>query len=226
MKGIFNKYKKNLLLIFIILIIIGFYSTGLHENIGLENIQRNLSWLKMYKASHSLFFVSIFCGIYILLTSLSIPGTIVLTLLSGSLFGVIMGTLLVLSSSTIGGSIAFLLSRYILRNTVSAHFSKQYLKINKRFQQRGITYLFTLRLIPISPFVLINLIMGLTRISWWTFMWVTFLGMLPGTFIYVLAGREISRIENVSDILTPPILISLTLIGFFPIILRKMMAYQ
>lgn len=208
------------------MIIIGFFSTGLHEYVGLENIQRNLSWLKTYKSRHTYFFISIYCGIYILLTSLSIPGTIVLTLLSGSLFGVIMGTVLVLSSGTIGGSIAFLLSRYIFRETVSAHFSKQYLRINKRFQERGITYLFTLRLIPISPFVLINLIMGLTRISWWTFMWVTFLGMLPGTFIYVLAGREISRIENASDILTPPILISLTLIGVIPIVLRKIIANQ
>lgn len=165
--------------------------------------------------------VGLFLGVYIFLTSLSIPGAIVLTLLAGAIFGVGNGTLLVSVASTAGASIAFLMSRYLFRESMMKKFERKLRKINRKLEQNGNLYLFTLRLIPVSPYVVVNILMGLTSVRLWTFIWITFLGMLPGNMIYVFAGRKIADIRSASEILTWPIILSLTLIGILPLVTTK-----
>lgn len=205
--------------------ITAFYLTGAHHYLTLENIQRNLSELKALNESRPVYFFCLFFGIYLLLASLSIPGTIVLTLLSGTIFGAFAGTFFVLVICTIGSAMAFLMSRYLFRDIVARRFSRQYTNFEAHFKERGLGYLFVMRLIPVSPYVLINLLMGLTNIKLWPFMWITFVGMMPGTFVYVLAGKELSKIKSPSDILTPPIILSLTALALLPFVLRKAVSF-
>jgi uncharacterized membrane protein YdjX (TVP38/TMEM64 family) len=213
--------KTKITFFFVILLVIaGFYFFDADKFLSLENVQTNIERIKILFEESPFFVISLFSGIYILMTSFSIPGSIVLTLLSGSIFGVLRGALLVTLCGAIGASLAFLMSRYIFRDTVLNHFKEKFEKLNKKLNDDGISYLLTMRLIPVSPFVIINLLMGVTTIRLWTFAWTTFVGMLPGAFIYVYAGRKIAQISSPSEILTWPIIIVLSLLGLMPLIIK------
>lgn len=216
--------KRIWLVLIILSLISAFYLSGAYQHFSLENIQHHLKDLKEFKQQQPVYFFTLYFGIYFLLTALSIPGTIVLTLLSGAIFGVIPGTIFAVCASTLGASMSFLTSRYLFRDYIRHKYSRRFHKFNSAFEEKGLSYLFTLRLIPVSPFVFINLMMGLTTIRLFTFIWVTFVGMLPGTFVYVLAGKEISKINEPSDILTWPIILSLTLIGLLPFVIKKVLS--
>lgn len=214
--------KRIWLVLIILSLISAFYLSGAYQHFSLENIQHHLKDLKEFKQQQPVYFFTLYFGIYFLLTALSIPGTIVLTLLSGAIFGVIPGTFFAVTASTTGAAVSFLISRYLFQDYIRKKYTHRFHRFNSRFHEKGILYLFILRLIPVSPFVFINLMMGLTTIRLLTFIWVTFIGMFPGTFVYVLAGREISAIRKPSDILTWPIILSLTAIGALPFVLKKL----
>ena len=218
-----KKIKLVFVIIFVVAVIL-FYATGTHEQLDLSHIQKNLDSIRTFHQKNPYTMMLLFMSAYIAITAMSIPGAIVLTLLSGAVFGVWKGTLLVSLASTIGATIAFLMSRYLFRESMLKKFENQMVTINRKIKENGNHYLFTMRLIPISPFVVINLMMGLTHVSTWSFIWITFVGMFPGNLVYVYAGRKIAQIKTPSEILTWPIILTLTLLGVLPLILKKFLS--
>jgi uncharacterized membrane protein YdjX (TVP38/TMEM64 family) len=206
--------------------IVAFYSFGWNEHLHLEDVQNNLEKIRDFNQRDPLTALGLFSGLYILMTSLSIPGSIVLTLLSGTIFGVLPGTLIVTVSATIGGACAFIMSRYFFREAILRKFRAQFEKLDDKFKKNGKTFFLTLRLLPASPFVVINLLMGLTTIKLWTFIWITFCGMLPGGFIYVYAGRKISEIKSPSEIMTWPIILALLALGLMAYFFKWLMSFN
>ncbi len=158
--------------------------------------------------------------LYVLVTALSLPGAAIMTLAGGALFGLVTGTLLISFASTIGATLAFLVSRYLLRDFVQQRFGAKLKSINDGIAKDGPFYLFTLRLVPLFPFFLINLVMGLTPIRTTTFYWVSQIGMFAGTIVYVNAGTQLGQIESAAGILSPALLFSFVLLGIFPLIAR------
>lgn len=168
------------------------------------------------------YFFLFFMG-YTLLAALSLPGAAVTTVLLGALFGFTKGVILVSFASTFGATLAFLLSRYLFYDLIEEKWGKLLEPIYQGVEDDGPFYLFTLRLIPLIPFFLINLFMGLTPMRVWTFMWVSQLGMLPGTFAYVNAGKQLASIESLADILSFRVVISFVVIGLLPLISKKIL---
>ncbi len=166
--------------------------------------------------------IGLYMLIYILATALSVPGAAALTMGGGALFGLIPGTIIVSFASTIGATLACFVSRFILRDWVQQRFGDKLTLVNKGIQEEGKFYLFTLRLIPVFPFFVINLVMGLTKMPLLTFYWVSQVGMLAGTVVYVNAGRELARIESLSGIMSPRLMISFAVLGMFPITVKKL----
>lgn len=165
-------------------------------------------------------------GVYVTVTGLSLPGAAGMSLAFGWLFGFRRALLLVSFASTAGASLAFLLSRYLLRDVVQQRFGERLAPINDAFARDGAYFLFSLRLIPAVPFFLINVLMALTPIRLWTFWWVSQLGMLPGTAVYVYAGSSVPNLRTLADqgatgILTPHVLLAFTLLGLFPILIKS-----
>jgi uncharacterized membrane protein YdjX (TVP38/TMEM64 family) len=166
-----------------------------------------------------------YMAIYILVTSLSLPGAAIMTLAGGALFGLVTGTVVVSFASTIGATLACFISRFVLRDWVQGKFGDRLKTVNEGIKREGAFYLFTLRLIPVFPFWLINLLMGLTTMSLKTFYWVSQAGMLAATIVYVNAGRELGKIESVSGILSPALILSFVLLGLFPLMTKKSIAF-
>ena len=162
--------------------------------------------------------------IYVAATALSIPGATIITLAGGAIFGMWQGLLIVSFASSIGAILAFLASRFVLRDWVEARFGQRLADINAGVNREGAFYLFTLRLIPVVPFFLINLLMGLTRMKLWTFYWVSQLGMLAGTAVFVNAGTQLAQLDSLQGILSPALLGSFVLLGLFPLIARRIVA--
>ena len=160
--------------------------------------------------------------LYIAVTALSLPGATILTLAGGAVFGLFWGTVIVSFASTIGASLAFLSARFLFRDTVQAKFGEQLKAINEGMEKDGEYYLFTLRLVPLFPFFMINLLMGLTTLKIRTFYGVSQLGMLAGTLVYVNAGTQLGKLESLSGILSPILVGSFVLLGLFPLIVKKL----
>ena len=163
--------------------------------------------------------------IYIAVTALSLPGAVIMTLAGGALFGLVAGTVIISFASTIGATLACFVSRFLLRDWVQKKFADRLVAINNGIEKEGAFYLFTLRLVPVFPFFLINLAMGVTRLPLFQYYWVSQIGMLPGTIVYVNAGKELGKIESLSGILSPSLLASFVLLGLFPITVKKMMGF-
>ncbi|HHA2010025.1 TPA: TVP38/TMEM64 family protein [Enterobacter mori] len=158
--------------------------------------------------------------IYVVVSALSIPGAAILTLLGGALFSLWEGVLLVSFASTLGATLAMLASRYLLRDGVQRRFTLQMKTVNAGMARDGSGYLFALRLMPLFPFVLVNLLMGLTRITVRRYWWVSQVAMLPATVVFLNAGRELGRVTSLRDILSPGMLFAFTLLGLFPLATR------
>ncbi|MFZ5571040.1 MAG: FAD-dependent oxidoreductase [Thermodesulfobacteriota bacterium] len=184
---------------------------------------RQQAFLDVY-ASHPVMTPAVYMGIYILTTALSLPGAVVLTLAGGALFGLFTGVVLVSFASTIGATLAFLASRLLLRDFVQKRFGDKLAAVNKGIDRDGELYLFTLRLVPLFPFFVINLVMGLTSIRVARFYAVSQLGMLAGTIVYVNAGTQLAGIDSLQGILSPGLLLSFALLGIFPIGAKKLAA--
>ena len=158
--------------------------------------------------------------IYVVVSALSIPGAAILTLLGGALFSLWEGVLLVSFASTLGATLAMLASRYLLRDGVQRRFTLQMKTVNAGMARDGAGYLFALRLMPLFPFFLVNLLMGLTRITVRRYWWVSQVAMLPATVVFLNAGRELGRVTSLRDILSPGLLFAFTLLGLFPLATR------
>lgn len=163
--------------------------------------------------------------VYVVLTGLSVPGAALLTLVGGALFGLLEGLLIVSFASAVGATLAFLMARFVLRDWVQARFGRRLAALNRGVEKDGAFYLFALRLVPVFPFFVINLAMGLTPMRTVTFYWVSQLGMLAGTVVYVNAGTQLGQLQSVSGILSPGLIGSFVLLGVFPIIARKTLGW-
>ncbi len=163
--------------------------------------------------------------IYILVTALSLPGAVILTLTGGALFGLGTGLIIVSFASSIGATVAFFAARFILRDWVQNKFGDKLTTINEGMAREGAFYLFTLRLIPVFPFFVINLVMGLTKMKLTTFYWVSQLGMLAGTAVFINAGKELGKIDSISGILSPGLIGSFVILGLFPLLVKKLVTF-
>ncbi|MGO1758040.1 MAG: FAD-dependent oxidoreductase, partial [Psychrobacter sp.] len=173
-----------------------------------------------YKEQSPLLIIGGFFLLYVVVTALSLPGAAILTLASGALFGLVQGLIIASFASSIGATLAFLASRYLLRDTIKQRFPERLAAIDSGVEKEGGFYLFTLRLVPVFPFFLINLLMGVTAIKSWTYYWVSQVGMLAGTFVYVNAGTQLAQIDSLSGILSFNLIVSFALLGFFPLIAK------
>ena len=190
--------------------------------LSLQSLKAQQQVLADFNASQPWLSVSIYFVVYVLVTAASFPGAALLTLLGGAIYGVFWGTLIVSFASTLGATLAFLMSRFLLRDWVTQRFGQRLTTINQGVQREGAFYLFTLRLVPVFPFFLINLLLGLTGMKVRTFYWVSQFGMLAGTVVYVNAGTQLGKLESLSGILSPGLLASFVLLGIFPLIARKL----
>jgi uncharacterized membrane protein YdjX (TVP38/TMEM64 family) len=206
-------------------LIILFIVLDLDRFVSLSYIRASQEKFQVLATEHPLIVIASYMTAYILITSLSLPGAAVLTLLGGALFGLWIGTLVVSFASTIGATLACFVSRFVLRDWVQQKLGDKIKTVNEGVEREGAFYLFTLRLIPIFPFWAINLLMGLTRMPLRTFYWVSQVGMLAGTFVYVNAGKELSKIDALSDILSPSLILSFVLLGILPITTKKVIHF-
>ena len=216
--------NKAVIIIAVIGLIAVFRIFNLGQYLSLSYIKESQERFHALYSGHPAPVVAGYMAIYILVTSLSLPGAAVMTLAGGALFGLAVGTILVSFASTIGATLACIVSRFILRDWVQGKVGDKLKTVNTGIEKEGPFYLFTLRLIPVFPFWMINLVMGLTRMPVRKFYWVSQVGMLPGTIVYVNAGKELGRIESVSGILSPGLIISFVLLGLFPIAAKKSIA--
>lgn len=211
--------RTKMLLILIGLLVIGlFFYLDLGRYLTLENLKTNRQLLLDYYASHQLLTVSAFMAIYIIQTALALPGAVILSLSAGAIFGPLMGTLYAVSAASVGATLSFLVTRYLLRDAVLSKFGSKLEGTNKELEQRGINYLLFLRLVPVFPFFLINLAAGLTRLPLRTFVLGTFFGIIPGGFIFVNAGASLASINKLGDVASPRVLGSFALLGLFALI--------
>jgi uncharacterized membrane protein YdjX (TVP38/TMEM64 family) len=195
------------------------------QYLTLEYLKESQTGFQTLYAENRIMVIASYMVIYILVTGLLLPGAAVLTLAGGGLFGFIAGTIIVSFASTIGATLACLVSRYVLRDWVQTKFEEKLKAINEGVKKEGAFYLLTLRLIPAFPFFVINLVMGLTKMKIFTFFWVSQIGMLPGTMVYVNAGREIAKVDSISGILSPTLIFSFVLLGLFPVTVKKIIGF-
>lgn len=216
--------KKTLLILLILLLMASFFYFDLQQLITLENLKTSVTQIHAQIDESPLYIMTLFFLLYVFVTALSLPGAAILTLASGALFGLLKGLILVSFASSIGATLAFLVSRYLLRDFIKAKFPERLSTIDTGIKKQGAFYLFTLRLVPIFPFFLINLLMGITAIKTRTYYLVSQMGMLAGTIVYVNAGTQLAHIENLSGILSIKLIFAFALLGVFPLISQKILA--
>ena len=217
--------KKLIFLIFILILVFSISYFYLQEILNLDSLKQNIKWLIIWANEEFLLSRLVFFISYIIFAGLSFPLLpSVLTIAAGALFGVLEGVIIVSFASTIGACLCFLISRYFLADFVNDKFLKKKSVIIKKFNEDGSLYLLSLRLIPTISFILINLVMGVLPISLKKFYYISQLGMLPATIVYVNAGSEISKVNNINDIMSFSLLMSFTLIAVFPFLTKWFMS--
>ncbi len=216
--------KSKLILALIIAVAFGsFMVFDISQYMTLDYFKSQQAEVEQYVASNYTNSVMAFFLVYVAVTALSLPGAAVMTLIAGAIFGLINGLIIVSFASTLGATLALLTSRFLLRDSIQQKFSTQLQSINDGIQKEGAFYLFTLRLVPVVPFFVINLVMGLTSIPVRTFFWVSQVGMLAGTAVYVNAGTQLAGIDSLGGILSPGIIFSFVLLGLFPLITKRVL---
>jgi uncharacterized membrane protein YdjX (TVP38/TMEM64 family) len=178
----------------------------------------------LYEA-HTFLVLGVYFLIYVTVAALGLPAATVVTLAGGGLFGLWVGVVVVSLASTLGACLAFLLSRYVLRDSVRRRFGDKLSRIDRGVEEEGTFYLFTLRLIPIFPFFVINALMGLTPMRLFSYAWVSQVGMLPATVVYVNAGKELGRLDSLSGLLSPSLILSFAALGLFPLAVKKALGW-
>ncbi len=216
--------KKSALILSILLVVTAFFVFDLDQSLTLENIKASQAQFEAWRISSPFIVGTSFLAIYISVAALSLPGAAIMTLTGGALFGVIWGTIIVSFASTIGATLAFIASRFLFKKSIQNQYGNRLQAINRGIEKDGSFYLFTLRLVPVFPFFLVNLLMGLTPIRTTTFFWVSQVGMLAGTIVYVNAGTQLAQISDLTGILSLPLLVSFIVLGVFPILAKKIMS--
>jgi pyruvate/2-oxoglutarate dehydrogenase complex dihydrolipoamide dehydrogenase (E3) component/uncharacterized membrane protein YdjX (TVP38/TMEM64 family) len=219
--GMSSRWKKTFILIAIAVLVGLFIIFDLQRYLTLAHLKAQQETLQSYYASHRLLTLAGYFCFYIIVTALSLPGAAVMTLAGGALFGFWPALLVVSFASSIGATLAFLVSRFLLRDWVQSRFGNRLKTVNAGIAREGAFYLFSLRLVPVFPFFVINLVLGLTPMRAPTFYAVSQVGMLAGTAVYVNAGTRLGQITSLSGILSPELLISFALLGLFPLIAKK-----
>jgi pyruvate/2-oxoglutarate dehydrogenase complex dihydrolipoamide dehydrogenase (E3) component/uncharacterized membrane protein YdjX (TVP38/TMEM64 family) len=215
--------NKNKLVVAIVVIalIVAFFAFDLGRFFSLAYLKSSQAEFAALYEARPVAVVGVFLLVYVAATALSLPGATILTLAAGAIFGLIAGTVIVSFASSIGATLAFLAARFLLRDSVQARFGARLAEIDKGVAKEGAFYLFTLRLVPLVPFFVINLLMGLTKMKAGTFYWVSQLGMFAGTVVYVNAGTQLAKIDSLKGILSPGLIGSFVLLGVFPIVAKK-----
>jgi dihydrolipoamide dehydrogenase len=216
--------RKLLLLIVVMLLIAAFFVFDLGSYLSFETLKASRDGIVAWQQTHPLLALSVAFLIYVAVTALSLPGATAMTLAIGAVFGFFTGLVLVSFASSVGATLAFGISRFVFQDTVQRRYGRRLKTINDGIEKDGAFYLFSLRLVPIFPFFLINLLMGLTPIRTWTFYWVSQVGMLLGTMVYVNAGTRLGELESASGILSPTLLGSFVLLGLFPLIAKRLLS--
>jgi pyruvate/2-oxoglutarate dehydrogenase complex dihydrolipoamide dehydrogenase (E3) component/uncharacterized membrane protein YdjX (TVP38/TMEM64 family) len=210
-----------MLLMAVLIGIVAFFAFDLGRFFSLEFLQQSQARFAELRAQQPLALAAGYFLLYVAVAALSLPGATIVTLAGGAIFGLGWGLLLVSFASSIGATLAFLTARFLLRDSVQSRFGQRLAEVDKGIQKDGAFYLFTLRLIPVVPFFVINLLMGLTKMKAWTFYWVSQIGMLAGTAVYVNAGTQLGQLTSLQGIVSPGLLGSFVLLGLFPLIARK-----
>jgi len=213
--------KKLLIVALLVALVVAFFAFDLGRFLSLEYIKSRQAEFTALAGEKPLLVGGSFFALYVAVCALSLPGAAIMTLAAGAIFGLVTGTVIVSFASAIGATLALLASRYVLRDSVQSKFGARLADIDKGIEREGAFYLFTLRLVPIFPFFLINLLMGLTKMKALTFWWVSQIGMLAGTIVYVNAGTQLAKIDSPMGILSPGLIGSFVLLGIFPLVAKK-----
>ncbi|KKK77272.1 hypothetical protein LCGC14_2855280, partial [marine sediment metagenome] len=209
----------------LVAIAVAFFAFDLSRFFTLANLKAQQQAFGIYYTRHAALTFLIYFVIYVAVTALSLPGAAVMTLAGGALFGLGVGTVVVSFASSVGATLAFLVSRFLLHDSVQSKFGDKLTSINEGFRKDGAFYLFSLRLVPIFPFFVINLVMGLTPIRVLVFYIVSQLGMLPGTLVYVNAGTQLAKVDSLQGILSPGLILSFVLLGIFPLVAKTIVSF-
>ena len=214
--------NRKYLLAAVAILVVAFFALDLQRFLSLEFLKSRQAEFDALYAARPAAVLAGFFAVYVAVTALSLPGAAILTLAAGALFGLVTGTVLASFASSIGATLAFLVSRHLLRDAVRTRFGQKLGTFDENIDKDGAFYLFTLRLVPVFPFFLVNLVMGLTRLKAGTFYLVSQLGMLAGTVVFVNAGTQLGRIDSLSGILSPALIGSFALLGIFPLVAKKL----
>lgn len=214
-----TKGRIAVILVFAALVV-AFIWFDLVRYLDLEYLKARQADIDTFYRQHPVTVLAAYFFAYVAITGLSLPGAAIMTLAGGAVFGLLWGTVVVSFASTLGATVAFVVSRYILRDGIQRRYGDRLKTINAGVERDGGFYLFTMRLVPAFPFFVINLVMGLTPMRTFTFAWVSQVGMLPGTIVYVNAGTQLGRIESLQGILSPTLIGSFVLLGVFPLLAK------
>ena len=218
-------YVRVIVLLAVVGLVAAFFAFDLNTYFTLEFLKNAHRDAQDYVAENPLASGVGFFVIYVLVAGLSLPGAVVMTLGAGAIFGMVWGVLIVSFASSVGASIAMLVSRTLLRDWVQDRFAKQLVMINEGIQRDGEFYLFSIRMVPLFPFFIVNLVMGLSNLNLWQFYWVSQAGMFIGTIVFVFAGTQLAQVSSIGDVLSPGLIVALTLLGLFPLAARKSMGW-
>ena len=217
--------RKLIVAVLLIVGVAAFFALDLGRYFSLAFIKNSQASFADVFARRPILVTGIFFAVYVTVTALSLPGAVIMTLAGGAIFGFLWGAVAVSFASAIGATLAMLAARYLFRDSIQARFGKRLDEVNKGIEKQGAFYLFTLRLIPVVPFFVVNLLMGLTRIKTWTYYGVSQLGMLAGTLVYVNAGTQLGKIDSLASILSPGLIGSFVLLALLPLGVGKLLGF-
>ena len=210
--------RKLLILLVFAAVVAAFFLLDLGKYLTLESLKANRARLEDLRGAHAFLFAAVFVLVYVIQTAFSLPGAAILSLAAGAIFGVLQGTLFVVSGATVGAILAFLVSRTLLRDWVVKKFGARMEGIDRGLRENGLSYLLFLRLVPAFPFFLVNLACGVTGLPLRTYALGTLFGIMPGSLVYVNAGASLAAIESVSQVASPRVLGSFALLGLFALL--------
>ncbi len=217
--------NKLILLAVLAVLIVLFFVFDLGRFASLDALKAQQAALDAFYQKNPLLLMIGFFAIYVAVAGLSLPGAVILTLAGGAIFGLGTGLLLVSFASSIGATLAFLAARYLFQDSIQKKFGDKLSTFNDNIEKDGAFYLFTVRLVPVFPFFVVNLLMGLTKLKTAVFYLVSQIGMLPGTFVFVNAGTQLAQIDSLGGILSPKLLASFALLGIFPLVAKKLVDF-
>lgn len=217
---------KLVLLVIVAVLVGAFFALDLDRFASLDYLKSVHGEVTAYVGQHPVQTSAAYFLVYVLVTGLSLPGAVVMTLAGGAIFGLFWGLVLVSFASSLGATVAMLIARTLLRDWVQGRFADQLTTVNEGIERDGSFYLFGLRMVPLFPFFVINVVMGLTPVPAWRFYWVSQLGMLAGTVVFVFAGTQLAAVESVADVLSPGLIAALSLLGLFPLLARKVLDWM